>query len=112
MKTSYDAEADALYTRFRDGRVDRSQEAVPGVALDFDENDRLVGVEVLNASVDGKSTTENKRALGSDLAKVGAHVIQPEEYEEIPEWTDEMFDRAEFRIGDKLIKPGSHTKKG
>jgi uncharacterized protein (DUF4415 family) len=32
--------------------------------------------------------------LGSDLAKVDAHVITPEEYEEIPELTDEMFARG------------------
>lgn len=51
MRTSYDAEADALYVRFSDGRIDGSQEVAPGIVLDFDENDRLVGLEVLNASV-------------------------------------------------------------
>jgi uncharacterized protein (DUF4415 family) len=50
--------------------------------------------------------TEKKRALGSNLAKVDAHVIQPEEYDEAPEWTDEMFDRAELRHGDKVIRRG------
>ena len=38
--------------------------------------------------------TENKfelaRKLGSDLARVDAHVIQPHEYDELPEITDEM----------------------
>ena len=42
----------------------------------------------------------NKRAIGSDLAKLDAHVITPEEYEEIPEWTDEMFDRAVYKVND------------
>ena len=32
----------------------------------------------------------------SDLAKVDAHEIQPEEYEELPELTDEMMARADF----------------
>ena len=32
-----------------------------------------------------------------DLAKFDAHVIQPEEYEEIPELTDEMFARGVFK---------------
>jgi len=36
----------------------------------------------------------SRRSLGSDLARVDAHVIQPEEYEELPEWTDEMLARA------------------
>ena len=26
-----------------------------------------------------------------------------------PEWTDEMFDRAEFAIGDKVIRPATGT---
>ena len=30
------------------------------------------------------------RSLGSNLAKVATHVIQPEEYEELPELTDDM----------------------
>jgi uncharacterized protein (DUF4415 family) len=49
---------------------------------------------------------ENKLTIGSDLAKVDAHVIQPEEYEEAPEWTDEMFERADLYHGDKLIRRG------
>ena len=36
----------------------------------------------------------SRRRLGSDLAKVDAHVITPEEYEEIPELTDEMLARG------------------
>lgn len=26
---------------------------------------------------------------------------------DLPEWTDEMFDIAEFRIGDKVIRPAT-----
>jgi uncharacterized protein (DUF4415 family) len=47
--------------------------------------------------------TESKRAsrhsLGSDLAKVAAHVIQPEEYGELPELTDEMLARGTINKG-------------
>jgi uncharacterized protein (DUF4415 family) len=50
--------------------------------------------------------TESRRRIGSDLAKVDAHVIQPHEYEEAPEWTAEDFARAEIREGDKLIRRG------
>ena len=35
--------------------------------------------------------------LGSDLAGVDAHEIQPEEYEEIPELTEEMLAIAVIR---------------
>ena len=34
------------------------------------------------------------RAVKSDLARVDAHVITPEEYEELPELTDEMLARG------------------
>ena len=50
--------------------------------------------------------TEKKRALGSDLKKVDRHVIQPHEYDEVPELTDEMMERADLYHGDKLIRRG------
>ena len=37
-----------------------------------------------------------KRVLGSDLKKIDRHVIQPHEYDEIPELTDEFFERADM----------------
>jgi uncharacterized protein (DUF4415 family) len=37
--------------------------------------------------------------LGSDLAKAAAHVIQPEEYEELPELTDDMLARGTVNKG-------------
>lgn len=48
---------------------------------------------------------ENKRAISTDLDKLDAHEIQPEEYEDIPELTDEWFDKAELAIGDTIIRP-------
>ena len=35
----------------------------------------------------------SRRSLGSNLKKVDAHVIQPHEYDEAPELTDEMLSR-------------------
>src|SRR3569832_1319536 len=43
--------------------------------------------------------TSSRHSLGSDLARVDAHTIQPEEYGEIPELTDEMLARAIVRKG-------------
>jgi hypothetical protein len=43
------------------------------------------------------SKPASRRTLGSDLGRVDAHVIKPEEYEELPEMTDEMFARAVFK---------------
>jgi hypothetical protein len=39
------------------------------------------------------------RVIGSNLAQVDAHVIQPHEYDEIPELTDEMLARAVWKKG-------------
>ena len=39
------------------------------------------------------------RSLGSDLAKVAAHVIQPEEYDELPELTADMLARGKVSKG-------------
>jgi len=50
--------------------------------------------------------TESKRALGSDLEKVDSHVIQPEEYDEIPELTAEWFVQAQPHIGGKPARRG------
>jgi uncharacterized protein (DUF4415 family) len=40
------------------------------------------------------------------LGKLDAHVITQEEYDDIPELTDEWFDNAEFSIGGKVIRKG------
>lgn len=45
------------------------------------------------------SKRSSPRSLGSDLAKVAAHVIQPEEYDELPELTDDMLARGKVNKG-------------
>lgn len=51
--------------------------------------------------------TANKRSsprsLGSDLAKVATHVIQPEEYDELPELTEDMLARGKVNKGGRPI---------
>ena len=45
------------------------------------------------------SKPASRRILGSDLARVDAHVIKPSEYKELPELTDEMLARAVVKKG-------------
>ena len=45
------------------------------------------------------------RSLKSDLKRVAAHVIQPEEYEELPELTDEMLARGTVNKGGRPRSP-------
>jgi uncharacterized protein (DUF4415 family) len=53
----------------------------------------------------------SRRIIHTDLAKLDAHEIQPEEYEDIPELTDEWFGKAEFAVGGKVVRPAKHTER-
>ncbi len=50
MKLSVDREADALYLRLDDSPVVESKEISPGVVLDYNELNDVVGVEMLHLS--------------------------------------------------------------
>jgi uncharacterized protein YuzE len=50
MRIKVDKNSDALYFRLDESRIVESEEVRPGVILDFDENDRVVGVEFLGIS--------------------------------------------------------------
>jgi uncharacterized protein (DUF4415 family) len=54
--------------------------------------------------------TERKRAFGSDFAKADAHVITREEYDEIPELTDEWFEKATLKIGNRIVSKAEFRK--
>ena len=45
------------------------------------------------------SKPASPRTLGSDVARVDAHVIKPSEYKELPELTDDMLARAVVKKG-------------
>lgn len=51
MKISYDRESDALYIRLLDGEYEcRVVRLTDDIALDFAAGEKLVGIEVLDAS--------------------------------------------------------------
>ena len=50
MKVTVDKEADALYMRISDTRIHDSEEVKPGIILDYDDQNNLVGVEILRVS--------------------------------------------------------------
>ena len=50
MTLKVDEKADALYLRLDDSRIIESEEVSPGVVLDFNAENQVVGVEVLNLS--------------------------------------------------------------
>ena len=47
----------------------------------------------------------SRRSLKSDLARVDAHTVKPEEYEELPELTEEMLGRAKVNKGGRPLSP-------
>ena len=50
MNVRYDRSADVLTLRLREGTVAESDEARPGVILDFDAEGRVLAIEILDAS--------------------------------------------------------------
>ncbi len=47
MKMHYDQKTDALYLRLDDSKIIESAEVQPGIVLDYDVNNQVVGVEIL-----------------------------------------------------------------
>lgn len=50
MRLKIDEKADALYLRLDDSKIMESEEVSPGVVLDFNEQNQVVGVEILQLS--------------------------------------------------------------
>jgi uncharacterized protein YuzE len=47
MKVHFDEQADALYLRLDDSEIVDSEEVKPGIVIDFDAKDQVVGIEIL-----------------------------------------------------------------
>lgn len=50
MKVKYDREVDILYIRLTDATIEESDEAQPGIIIDYDASGIIVGFEIMNAS--------------------------------------------------------------
>jgi uncharacterized protein YuzE len=50
MRLKVDSEADALYLRLDDSSIVESEEVSPGIVLDFNEREQVVGIEILQLS--------------------------------------------------------------
>ena len=61
MKLKLDQQADALYLTLSEAPASRSEEVSPGIILDYDEQDHVVGIEMLYLS---------KRAPGTDVRRL------------------------------------------
>jgi uncharacterized protein YuzE len=61
MKIKMDKTSDALYFRLDESKIMESEEVRPGVILDFDEHENVVGIEFLNVSA--RATQEELTSL-------------------------------------------------
>jgi len=50
MKITYDKEADALYLYFQKGVFSRNKEVEEGIILDIGKGNKILGIEILDAS--------------------------------------------------------------
>ena len=48
MKVHFDEKVDALYFRLDDSKIVESEEVKPGIVLDYNDKNQVVGVEILN----------------------------------------------------------------
>ena len=58
MNITYDKETDSLTITFLDTTIDESDEIRPGIIADFDKDNSLVSIEILNASKKVQALTE------------------------------------------------------
>jgi len=61
MKIKFDKNSDTLYFRLDESRVVESEEVRPGVILDYDKDENVVGVEFLRVSA--RATPEELSSL-------------------------------------------------
>jgi uncharacterized protein YuzE len=59
MKVTYDQAVDVLRILFSDRSIEESDEAKPGIIIDFDKDGNIVGLEILDAS----KQMENPRSV-------------------------------------------------
>lgn len=50
MKIEYDREVDALYIRIQEKYVEKTKEIAEGINVDFDEDGKVIGFEILDAT--------------------------------------------------------------
>ena len=48
MRVHFDEKTDALYFRLDDSKIVESEEVKPGIVLDYNDKNQVVGVEILD----------------------------------------------------------------
>ena len=69
MKIEYDREVDALYVRLQEKFVAKTVEVDEGINIDFDDQGKLIGLEILDAT---------ERYTLSDIFNISTENLFPE----------------------------------
>ena len=49
-KYNYDEKSDSLFIYLKEGEEENFEEIVPGINIEFDKNNEVIGIEILKAS--------------------------------------------------------------
>lgn len=49
-KYHYDKKSDSLFIYLKEGKEESFEEIVPGINIEFDNNNEIIGIEILKAS--------------------------------------------------------------
>ena len=66
MKVDFDQKSDALHFRLDDSRIMESEEVNPGIVLDFNDKNQVVGIEIPN--VDKRVPAVNLKRIQFEVA--------------------------------------------
>ena len=69
MKMNYDPEANALYIKLKNAKIEESDEISEGLIVDYDIENKPVGIEILDASelFGGKREIQVEMALTESI---------------------------------------------
>jgi uncharacterized protein YuzE len=73
MRLHVDKEADALYLRLDDSKIIESEEIAPGVIVDYNRKNAVVGVEVLHLSRRAPKSRVRKYPAPDTTAALALH---------------------------------------
>ena len=66
MKIKFDKEANAIYIRFKEGKIAESDEIKDGVIIDYDSEGNPLAIEILNA----KNIIKGKPEIIGDFSSI------------------------------------------
>jgi uncharacterized protein YuzE len=73
MKITYDPDKDILQIVLTEKSVEETAQITPGLILDYDENDHLVGIELRKAS----KTIDNPYAIAYEVGEADLNKPRP-----------------------------------